>query len=358
LSQKQEKQLSTATAPAPTATPRKSGKPAWTQVVARYQTPNMVSTWQVVNSFVPYLVMWALMYFSLRYSYLLTLALSVIAAGFLMRIFIIQHDCGHTSFFKDRRWNDRVGFICGVLTMTPYEFWRTGHAMHHATSGDLDFRGFGDVMTKTVKEYIAATPREKLYYRMYRNPLIMFGFGPLYMFIINQRTPFAMKYATTRKAARGLIYTDLAILAWVLVMSLLMGFQNYLLIQLPIALIAGTIAVWLFYVQHNFEDTYWRYHPEWDYTKAALEGSSYFKLPRLFQWFTGNIGLHHIHHLSPRIPNYMLEKCHEENPAFQDVPTLTLSTSIKILLNKLALWDEDQDRLISFEEAHRLYLSR
>jgi omega-6 fatty acid desaturase (delta-12 desaturase) len=155
-----------------------------------------------------------------------------------------------------------------------------------------------------------------------------------------------------------LIYTDLAILGWVLVMSLLMGFQNFLLLQLPVALVAGTLAVWLFYVQHNFEDAYWRYHPEWDYTKAALEGSSYFKLPRLFQWFTGNIGLHHIHHLSPRIPNYMLEKCHNENPEFQDVPTLTLNTSIKILLNKLALWDEEQDRMISFEEAHKLYLSQ
>jgi acyl-lipid omega-6 desaturase (Delta-12 desaturase) len=350
----QEKQLNSMTVSAPH---RKSNKPAWLPIIAKYQRSSLsTSLWQIANSFIPYMVLWGLMYISLQYSYWLTLALSVLAAGFLMRIFVIQHDCGHTSFFKSRRLNDTMGFICGVLTMTPYEYWRTGHAMHHATSGDLDNRGFGDVQTMTVKEYVAATPVDRLKYRLYRNPFIMFGFGPLYVFMINQRTPLALRTATTRKGAKSIIYTDLALLAMVVGLSLLMGVKNYLLIQLPVALIGSTIGVWLFYVQHNFEDTYWRAHPEWDYTQAALAGSSYYKLPRILQWFTGNIGLHHIHHLSPRIPNYLLEKCHNENAEFQAVPTLTLGTSLKILTSRLALWDEVQNKMISFKQAHETYL--
>jgi acyl-lipid omega-6 desaturase (Delta-12 desaturase) len=342
----------------PVAQPRKTGKPAWVSVVAKYQHPiTSTSLWQIANSFGPYVLLWVLMYISLRYSYWITLALSALAGAFLMRVFIIQHDCGHNSFFKSRRLNDLTGFICGIFTMTPYEHWRTGHAMHHATSGDLDNRGFGDVQTMTVKEYIAASPLDRFKYRMYRHPLVMFGFGPLYVFIINQRSPIALRSAPTKKAARGLILTDLTLIGLVVGMSLLIGFQNYILIQLPTAIFAATLGVWLFYVQHNFEDTYWRAHPEWDYTQAALEGSSYYKLPKIFQWFTGNIGLHHIHHLSPRIPNYLLEKCHEENPAFQEVPTLTLKSSFKILWSRLALWDEEQRKLISFKETHERYLT-
>ena len=332
-------------------------KPAWTEIVARYKDPSVaVSVWQLASCFIPFIALWALMYFSLSYSYWLTLALAPVTGAFLLRVFIIQHDCGHTSFFKSRKANDIVGFICGIMTFTPYEYWRTGHAKHHATSGDLDFRGFGDVETKTVKEYLASNKWQRLGYRLYRNPFVMFGPGPLYMFIINQRTPFAMKSATTQKSKRGLIYTDLALLALIIVLSLLIGFKNYLLIQLPIAWITGTIGISLFYVQHQFDDAYWRYHPEWDYTAAALQGSSYLKMPRVFQWFTGNIGLHHIHHLSPKIPNYLLEKCHNENPEFQTVPTLTLRSGWKILTSKLALWDEDQQKLISFKQTHDRYL--
>jgi len=344
-----------------TAAPAKAhkpGKPTWVKVVAPYQAPRIsTSVWQIANSFGPYILLWVLMYLSLQVSYLLTLALSVLAGGFLMRIFVIQHDCGHTSFFKNNKWNDLVGFVCGVLTFTPYEFWRTGHAIHHATSGDLDHRGWGDVETMTVKEYVERSPRRRLGYRLYRNPFVMFGIGPIYMFVINQRSPIAYKIATTDKGRKGLIYTDLAILGLAIGISLLIGFKNYLLIQVPIAVFASTLGVWLFYVQHQFEDTYWRYHPEWDFTEAALQGSSYYKLPKVFQWFSGNIGLHHIHHLSPRIPNYLLEKCHNENPEFQNVPTLTLKSSLKVLVSRLALWDEEQNRLISFAEAHKLYLS-
>jgi acyl-lipid omega-6 desaturase (Delta-12 desaturase) len=341
-----------------TSNVRESKKPAWVPVVAKYQHPSLsVSLWQVANSFGPYILLWVLMYLSLQYSYLLTLALSVVAAGFLMRIFIIQHDCGHTSFFKSRKLNDLTGFVCGVFTFTPYEFWRTGHAMHHATSGDLDNRGFGDVQTKTVKEYVAASPWERFKYRMYRNPFVMLGIGPLFVFVITQRTPFAYRTASTKKGARGIIYTDIGILTIITMVSLLVGFKNYLLIQFPIAIVGATAAVFLFFMQHNFEDTYWRAHPEWDYTQAALQGSSYYQMPRIFQWFTGNIGLHHIHHLSPRIPNYLLEKCHNENPEFQNVPTLTFRESLKILSSRLALWDENQQKLISFRETYERYLS-
>jgi omega-6 fatty acid desaturase (delta-12 desaturase) len=347
----------TANASANAAKP-KTGKPAWVSLVAKYQAPSLrVSLWQLATSYLPFIALWIAMYFSLQVSYLLTLALAVLAGGFLMRIFIIQHDCGHTSFFKSKRMNDLVGFICGVFTMTPYEFWRTGHARHHATSGDLDFRGYGDVWTMTLKEYIAAKPAQRLGYRLYRHPLIMFGIGPAYMFIVNQRTPFSWQHADTEKMRRSLIYTDIALVISFTLLSLLVGFDKFVAIHLPIAIVAGTVGVFLFFVQHQFEDTYWRYHPEWDYTKAALEGSSYLKLPPALQWITGNIGLHHIHHLSPRIPNYLLEQAHNENPLFQEAPTLTLGQAFKIVTNNLALWEENDDRLISFKEAHERFLA-
>jgi acyl-lipid omega-6 desaturase (Delta-12 desaturase) len=338
--------------------PRKP-KPAWVSVVAKYHKPsNFASISQIINSFGPYIALWVLMYISLQYSYWITLALSILAGAFVLRIFIIQHDCGHQSFFKKRKWNDLVGFVCGVVTLTPYEHWRTSHAVHHATSGDLDYRGFGDVVTKTVKEYMAFSPRQRLIYRLYRNPFIMFGIGALTLFLFLQRTPFALKTATTKQSRRSLYYTDVCLIALIIGISFLIGFDKYLLVQLPIAFIASTIGVWLFYVQHQFEDTYWRYHPEWDYTRAALEGSSYYKLPRILQWFTGNIGLHHIHHLSPRIPNYLLEQCYNENPDFQNAPTLTIRTSLRILVSGFALWDEEQDRLISFKEARERYMTQ
>jgi acyl-lipid omega-6 desaturase (Delta-12 desaturase) len=348
----------TANAAAKATSSPKKGKPSWVQTVAKYQSPSLpISAWQLISTLVPFLIMWVLMVLSFNVSYWLTLALSVIAGGFMIRFFIIQHDCGHMSFFKSKKLNDLVGFICGVITLTPYEFWRTGHARHHATSGDLDFRGYGDVWTMTVKEYVAAKPSGRLGYRLYRHPLIMFGLGPLYMFIINQRAPMAWRYADTDKQRRSLIYTDIVLFAVVALVSWIIGLDKFLLIQLPVAIVAGTVGVFLFYVQHQFEDTYWRYHPDWDYTSAALEGSSYLKLPKPLQWITGNIGLHHIHHLSPRIPNYLLEKCHEENPEFQNAPTLTLKTALSIVASNLALWDETQDRLISFKEATDLYLT-
>jgi len=331
----------------------RGSKPGWVKTVAKYQTPVVsTSVWQIVNSFIPFFALWLLAYFSLSYSYVLTLAITVLAAGFIMRIFIIQHDCGHNSFFKSRKLNDLVGTVCGVLTITPYEMWRTSHALHHATSGDLDNRGWGDVTTMTVNEYKNNTRLGRLKYRLYRNPFIMFGFGPAYMFIINQRTPVAIWTADTKRAKRSLIFNDLMIIALYGTCMAIFGVGNFIKIQLPISIVAATLGVWLFYVQHNFEDTYWRAHPEWNYTEAALQGSSYYKMPKLFQWFTGNIGLHHIHHLSPRIPNYLLEKVHEENPEFQSVPTLTIRSSLQILTSRLALWDEDQQKMVSFKQVH------
>ncbi|MEP7287881.1 MAG: fatty acid desaturase [Chloroflexota bacterium] len=337
-------------------TPPKKGKPAWVKIIAQYQKPVLsASVSQLANSFLPYAAVWALAAASvlLGWSYWITLGLAVLASGFLMRIFIIQHDCGHQSFFKSKKANDLTGFICGVLTMTPYEYWRTSHAIHHATAGNLDHRGVGDVYTMTVKEFLAGTPTDRFKYRMYRNPILMFLLAPGFMFMINQRTPLALPFATSKQGRRSLYYTDLAIFSLAVVLSLIIGFRNYLIIQIPINIIAATVGVWLFYIQHQFEEAYWKPEDDWDYTTAALKGSSYYKLPKVFQWFTGNIGLHHIHHLSPRIPNYLLEKVHNDNPEFQQVPIITLWASAKILLSRLALWDEDEKRLVSFAEVDR-----
>jgi omega-6 fatty acid desaturase (delta-12 desaturase) len=252
--------------------------------------------------------------------------------------------------------NDLVGAISGVITMTPYEFWRSSHAKHHATSGDLDFRGYGDVWTMTVKEYLAASPLKRLQYRVYRFPLVTFILGPLPMFAILQRSFFMWNRAEHDRERRSLLFTDIMLLLIVTVVSLLIGFDNFLKLWIPASLVGSSAGVFLFYVQHQFEDTYWRYHPEWDYTAAALQGSSYFKLPKPLQWISGNIGLHHIHHLSPKIPNYLLQKAFDENPEFRNSPTLTLKTAFQVVTNGLAVWDVEQDRLINFKETHDRYL--
>lgn len=310
-----------------------------------------------MNSFVPFFALTILAYATVHVSYLLTLPLAILAGMFLMRVFIIQHDCGHQSFFKTKQANDRLGFVCGILTLTPYAFWRTAHAIHHATSGDLDFRGIGDVETKTVREYLAATPIQRLGYRLYRNPFIMFGFGPLYMFVINQRTPISWRAAKTKQAKRSLIYTDLVLLALWIPLIALLGLDTVIKVQFPMYVVAATVGVWLFYVQHNFEDTYWRLHPEWTYEEAALLGSSYYKMPKVLQWFSGNIGLHHIHHLSPKIPNYLLQKAYDENEYFQNVHILTLYSSLQVLFSRVALWDEDQQKMVTFGYVHRTLMN-
>jgi len=319
-------------------------KLSWQQVVAKYDNPDLRrSVWQVLNSFVPYFVLWYVMYRSLAVSYWITLVLSVLAAGFLVRIFIIFHDCGHGAFFKSQKASDVMGFIAGVLTFTPYYRWRHEHAMHHAAAGDLDRRGAGDIWTLTVKEYLGLSPRKRLAYRIYRNPLVMFGIGSLFLFLIYYRFP---RRGVGKRERHSVYWTNLAIFVILTLISVTIGIKAFVLIQLPVMVIASTAGVWLFYVHHQFEGVYWEHHDKWDYVTAALQGSSFYKLPKVLQWVTGNIGFHHVHHLAPRIPNYYLERCHAEDPIFQEVKPITLLASLKLLT--LRLWDEDRRQLVGF----------
>lgn len=334
----------------------KKQKPAWTQLVRPYQKPVVSkSVWQVINSFIPFIVTWYLMVLSLKIHYGLTLLLALPAAGFIVRMFIIQHDCGHGSFFKSRKWNDRVGFACGIFTLVPYYHWRKMHAIHHANAGKLeDERGVGDFYTMTVDEYFDATKWRQFTYRLYRNTFFLIGIAPFLAFVIGYRFPFKMTKERGWKRERNSVYwTNLALFVLVGLVMWAVGWREFLLIQIPITYFATAIGSWFFFVQHQFEDAYWAPEDEWSYEDAALKGSSFYKLPRILQWFSGNIGFHHIHHLSPKIPNYQLEACHQENPLFQDVQVMTLGASFRTLA--LGLWDEAQQRLISFREAHRLY---
>lgn len=326
----------------------------WREVVARYQTPSVKkAVWQLVSTIVPLLATLFLMYWSLSVSYWLTLALALPAAGLTIRTFIIMHDCGHGSFLPSRTWNDIVGWVTGILTATPYAHWRREHAIHHATSGRLELRGTGDITTLTVREYLAAKWLKRTWYRIYRNPLILLGFGPTFL-LIKHRWP--ARGMARRQEVINVWGTNLALAALITTLSLLIGFREFLMIWLPVVLLSGSVGVWLFYVQHQFEDTYWRGGPDWDYAAAAVAGSSYFRLPKVLQWFTGNIGFHHVHHLSPKIPNYQLERCHRENPSFQQVTTLTVWQSVRTM--GLKLWDEDSGRMVGFGHLRRLRRAR
>jgi omega-6 fatty acid desaturase (delta-12 desaturase) len=319
-------------------------KLAWRKAVAPYETPvRWRSVWQTVNTLVPYTVLWYLMYRSLEVSYLLTLSLAILTAGFMIRSFIILHDCGHGSFFKSQMANNFLGTIVGVLTFTPYHYWRFEHAVHHATSGDLDRRLRGDIWTWTVDEYLAAPLWKRVTYRLYRSPLILFVVGPAFLFLFEYRFP--LRHPEKRER-RSVHITNLGLLVVAVVISSVIGFKAYLLVQLPITILGSAAGVWMFYIQHQFEGVYWERHKDWDYLDAALDGSSYYKLPRVLRWFTGNIGFHHIHHLGPRIPNYFLKKCYDKNPMFQNVKSLTLITSLGSL--SLRLWDEKRRELIGW----------
>lgn len=322
----------------------------WRQIVAKYQQPDArKSIWQIVNSFGGLFLTWVLMYFSLNVGYWLTLLLAIPAAGFAVRIFIIQHDCGHGSFFKSRKANDSTGIVCSLFTLTPYRFWRKSHAIHHAHHAELEERGIGDVWTLTVDEYLAAPWWKRAVYRVFRNPLFLFGVAPAVNFLILTRFPVGGEREWRSGERESVLYTNLALAGLFAIFIAWIGVVPVLAIFLPTLVIAAAVGTWLFYVQHQFERTYWEHTPEWDYTLAAMHGSSYYRLPKVLQWFTGNIGFHHIHHLSPRIPNYSLERCHEENPLMQRVVQLTLWTSFKT--TSLALWDEEKQRLVTFREA-------
>jgi omega-6 fatty acid desaturase (delta-12 desaturase) len=307
------------------------------------------SLWQVLNSLVPYLCLSGLMIWTLDVSYWLTLALAVPAAGFMVRIFIIFHDCGHGSFFKSQRANHLVGFITGVLTFTPYHHWRHKHALHHATSGDLDGRGTGDIWTLTVQEYVEAPRWKRIAYRVFRNPFVLFVIAPLYLFLIHQRIP---SRGVGRRERLSVHATNAVLLLIAVVAHLTIGIKAYLMIQLPVMTITGTLGLWLFYVQHQFEGVYWQRRKEWGFVEAALNGSSFYKLPRILQWFSGNIGFHHVHHLSPRIPNYNLEPCHRADPLFRGVKPITLLSSLRSFTYRL--WDEQRGRLVGYRRLREL----
>ena len=321
-----------------------TGDVDWKKIVIRYQTPSIGrAIWQLVNTLVPYAVLWYLMYLSLSVSYWLAVPLAVLAGAFLVRTFIIFHDCGHGSFFKSQLANHIWGAITGVLTFTPYYHWRWEHAIHHSSSGDLDRRGTGDVWTLTVQEYLESSRWKRFSYRMVRNPFILFVLAPLFLFLIWQRIP---NPKASLRERFSVYWTNLALLVIAGGLIWAFGWKAYLLIQLIVLMVAGSSGVWLFYVQHQFEGVYWERGESWDYATAALKGSSFYKLPRLLQWFSGNIGFHHIHHLSSRIPNYHLEKCHEAEPLFQTVKPITLFASFKSFTFRL--WDEQRRKLVGY----------
>ena len=331
-----------------------SRRPAWRDIVSKYQKSAVwPAAWQLFNSLIPYAALWYLMYLLVPISIWLALPLAVLAGGFLVRIFIIFHDCGHGSFLPSRKANDIVGFITGVLTMTPFRQWTREHAVHHATSGDLDRRGTGDVWTLTVQEYLEASRWKRFAYRLARNPVFFFGVGPLYIFLFKQR--FAGSSSGPREKS-SVAWTNLYVLLVGVAMSLALGWQAYLVLQLVVIAVAGAAGVWLFYVQHQFEDVHWERGADWDYCTAALQGSSFYKLPKILQWFSGNIGFHHIHHLSPAIPNYHLEKCHRAEPLFQTVKPITLLASFKSLTYRL--WDEQRQKLVGYRAVRLLRKQR
>lgn len=305
------------------------------------------SIFQLAATAALFFTAWAGMALSVNYAYWITLLLAVPAAGFLVRLFMIQHDCGHASFFKSRRANEITGHVIGAFTLTPFSYWRGVHAQHHAAAGNLDRRGAGDISTLTVREYLGLSRWARLGYRLYRHPLVLFGVGPAYLFILKHRLPFDLPL---RKIGAWLsvLATNLAIVVMFVGLALLIGPLNLVKLQLPITLLASAIGVWLFFVQHQFDGVYWRRAVEWEAEHAALHGSSYYRLPKLLQWFTANIGVHHVHHLCSRIPNYRLQECLDRIPELKQIRAVTMLDSLRN--STLALWDEAAGKMIKFRD--------
>jgi acyl-lipid omega-6 desaturase (Delta-12 desaturase) len=325
--------------------------PFWREPLAPYAQPRLArALLDIATSVAPYLALSGLIYATLGVSDLLTIALSVLAAGFLVRTFIVFHDCAHGSMLPSRRANAYLGAFLGLLVLSPFRRWRHDHAVHHATSGDLERRGVGDVLTLTVAEYRARSWRGRLGYRLIRNPLVMFGLGPVIAMVVGPRLPAR---GARPRMRNSVLATDVALVAIVGGLCWLIGWSQFLLVWGPSALLAGSAGIWLFYVQHQFEDAYWQNTDDWTYADAALRGSSYLKLPRLLQFFTGNIGLHHVHHLNACIPNYHLQAAHDHNPILHGVPTLSLWDGLRAVT--LKLWDEDSGRLLTFGQARAAY---
>jgi acyl-lipid omega-6 desaturase (Delta-12 desaturase) len=321
---------------------------ALARALDRYRVPNCArGVFELVITVVPFALVWFLMWAALDAGYWIGLLLAVPASGFLVRLFMIQHDCGHGSFFRHRHANDWVGRVIGVLTLTPYDFWRRAHALHHATSGHLDRRGIGDIDTLTVQEFLALPRGRQFLYRLYRHPLVMFGVGPAYLFIVRHRLPMGMMRSGWQPWLSTMA-TNVAIAMLVATMIWLIGVGPFLRVHLPITLLAASIGVWLFYVQHQFEDTFWARDKAWNYHEAALHGSSHYHLPGVLRWFTANIGVHHVHHLCSRIPFYRLPSVLRDYPQLATVGRLTLLQSLRCV--RRVLWDERSRKLISFRD--------
>jgi acyl-lipid omega-6 desaturase (Delta-12 desaturase) len=322
------------------------GLPSWYQATARFEQPDIrKAAWQIIDTLVPYFLLWSVMIWAVHTGapYWVILLLTVPAGLFMVRLFILFHDCAHQSFFSSKRANRIFGYLAGLLTFTPYEKWRAAHWKHHGTVADLDRRGTGDFWTMTKSEYLESPRWKRLVYRLARHPFVIFILGPVFIFGIAQRFPLSAK---SRKERTSVYLTDLGLLALVLAAGLSFGFKTYFIIQLPIIFFGGMLGLWLFFVQHNFEGVYWARHSEWMRMKAALEGSSFYRLPKVLQWFTGNIGFHHVHHIRPMIPNYNLEKCCGSEAALQEIKPLTFRKSLRSL--GLHLWDEHNKKLVSF----------
>ncbi len=324
----------------------------WVQVLAKYRQPSSVrSSFELAVSFIPFVVLWGLACWVVQYSYLGALAISALNGCFLLRLFCIQHDCGHGAFFNNRNVSDWVGRALGVVTLTPYDVWRRTHSIHHSHAGDLDHRGIGDVMTLTTEEYHQRTAFGRFMYRAYRHPLVLFGFGPTYLFFLQNRLPVSLmnqgkKYWISAMGTNAVLLAILTVIVW------FGGWQALVLVFLPTSLIAASIGVWLFYVQHQFEQTHWDQHTEWQLHEAALLGSSHYDLPPILRWFSANIGIHHVHHLYSRIPFYRLSEVLRDHKELVQCSRLTLRQSIRCA--SLDLWDAKSRRLISFKEAKSL----
>ncbi len=330
----------------------KQEKPAWYRSTAVYARPDLQrSSWQLATTLPPYMLLLAIMSYTVQaeYPYWLTLLLAGAAAGLFARIFIFFHDCTHGSFLATPRWNRNLGYLCGIITFTPFHDWRRSHAGHHITAGDLDRRGMGDITLMTVAEYRSAPFLQRLAYRLYRHPLIMFGIGPAYYFLLRNRLP---SKGAKRIDWISVMVTNLAIAAIMVVASLTIGLRTYLLVQLPVVVLAATLGIWLFYIQHQFTGVYWARHESWDPWRVAMEGASFYQLPKVLQWLTGNIGFHHVHHMRPGIPNYNLEQCYRQVPELQTVTPITLRSSLKSLHQDL--YDEQRQQMVSFRESRSI----